>query len=48
MSASVIFVTAYPDLVATLRDEASDLVIPKPFTFRSVERAVQTQMLMAA
>ncbi len=48
MNASVIYVTAYPDLVATLRDEARDIVIPKPFTFRSVERAVQKQMHMAA
>jgi CheY-like chemotaxis protein len=48
MDTGVIYVTAHPDLVVSLRDEASDIVIAKPYSIRSIERAVQTHMLTAA
>jgi DNA-binding response OmpR family regulator len=47
MDAGVIYVTAHPDVVVSLRDEASDIVIAKPFTVGSIERAVQTHIMAA-
>lgn len=45
-SASVIYITAHPEIVEKQRDVKSDIVISKPFNPRSIERAVQK--LMAA
>jgi CheY-like chemotaxis protein len=43
LNASVIYVTAHPEAVAAAGAN-SDIVIPKPFNVRTVERAVQTHL----
>jgi CheY-like chemotaxis protein len=43
LDAGVIYVTAHPDAVDAAR-EKGDIVIPKPFSRRAFERAVQTHL----
>jgi CheY-like chemotaxis protein len=43
LDADVIYVTAHPDAVDAAR-EKGDIVIPKPFSRRAFERAVQTHL----
>jgi CheY-like chemotaxis protein/DNA-directed RNA polymerase specialized sigma24 family protein len=41
MDTDVIYVTAHPEVVTANRETTRDIVIPKPFNARAVERAVQ-------
>jgi CheY-like chemotaxis protein len=43
LNANVIYVTAHPEAVVSAREDG-DIVIPKPFNVRAVQRAVRTHL----